>query len=73
MYGTGEICISPSCHRVGETRNFRYLAGFHPPEFIEKTEEIQEGHYPNVGLAQMGKDAQESDGVGVEVQKRKAI
>jgi hypothetical protein len=35
----------------------RDSVGFHPPEFIEVTEEVKKGHYPNVGLAKMSEDA----------------
>jgi hypothetical protein len=34
---------------------------------------VQEGHYPNIGLAKMGEYAQESNGVGVEMQKGEAV
>jgi hypothetical protein len=62
-------------HIVTKTKSAtpRDSAGFHPMEFVEKKEKIQEGHYPNVGLTKVSKDAQEGDGVGVKVQKRNAI
>jgi hypothetical protein len=39
--------------------------GFHPPEFVEEVKEVKERYYPNLGLAEVSKNAQESDGIGV--------
>jgi hypothetical protein len=47
--------------------------GFHLAQLIVKSEKIKEGFYPNVGLAKIGEDAEECDGIGVQVKQRKAI
>nr|ABA97097.1 transposon protein, putative, CACTA, En/Spm sub-class [Oryza sativa Japonica Group] len=51
----------------------RYPVGFHPAQIVVKTEEIKEWLYPNVGLAKIGENAKECDGIGVQVKQRKAI
>jgi hypothetical protein len=51
----------------------RYPVGFHPTQLVIKAKKIKKRLYPNVGLAKMSKDAKEGDGVGVQVQQRKAI
>jgi hypothetical protein len=56
-----------------ESDTSRYTVGFHPTQVIVKAEEIKEGLYPNVGLANIRKDAKECDGIGVQMKQRKAI
>lgn len=48
-------------------------ARLHPSELVEITEEVKEWHYPDVGLRKMRENAQESNGVKVQVEEMKAI
>jgi hypothetical protein len=47
----------------------RHPIGFHPAQLVVKTEQVKKRLYPNVGLTKMHKNAKESNGVGVQVQK----
>lgn len=62
-------------HAVLETKSTASgdSVGFLPPELIVVVKNIKEGYHPNVGFAKMSKNTQKSDGVGVKVQKRKAV
>lgn len=73
-------CVSlgryiPSFHPIAQAKpaTSRNPVGLHPTKFIKESEEIQEGHYPNVGLTEMSEDAQEGNGIEVEIQEGTTI
>ena len=50
-----------------------YLFRFHPAQLVVKTEEVKKRLYPNVGLTKIGKNTEEGDGIGVQMEQRKTV
>jgi hypothetical protein len=56
-----------------ETDTSGYLLRFHPAQLVVETKEIKKRLYPNVGLTKIGKNTEEGDGIGVQMEQRKTV